>query len=177
VAHSTTNRLKEINSIKNSTYPPKIVFDGKTLTLYDEKGNVIVSFPAVSGRPSSDGSFSYSIDRWGEKGVGPIPGGNYSINTKDIQWWTEQSALQKTLALGGFVGIKAGTWPGGPIAWGVARVKINGTNSYGRTNMFIHGGSSPGSAGCIDLMSNDLNFFKALSNYENTTIPVIVKYK
>ena len=158
---------------------PSITFDGERLTLTDN-GKEIISVPAMSGRPSEDGSFDYSKDRWDDKGVGPIPEGSYSINTKNIQWWTEQSTLQRTLAFSGLFGIKslrAGTWPGGLIAWGVARVEINGYNPYGRTNMFIHGGSFPGSAGCIDLMGNDLRFFRALNNYKNTIIPLTVKYK
>ncbi len=37
--------------------------------------------------------------------------------------------------------------------WGRWRIRLHpkrGTKSYGRDNFFLHGGSKPGSAGCID---------------------------
>lgn len=49
---------------------------------------------------------------------------------------------------------------------------------YGE-NFSIHGGKTPGSAGCIDITSNDVHFFKQVTKYRRdcTKIQLIVKYK
>ena len=50
--------------------------------------------------------------------------------------------------------VRRGLFPGSMPAWGTERVQLvpqsNPTN--GRSNFFIHGGLTPGSAGCIDLV-------------------------
>lgn len=50
--------------------------------------------------------------------------------------------------------IGRGAWPGGTDSWGTQRAFLNpspGTNTFGRSGFSIHGDTSPGSAGCIDL--------------------------
>jgi hypothetical protein len=49
-----------------------------------------------------------------------------------------------------FVG--RGLWPGGKNSWGTFRWKLNQeyANTYGRRDMYLHGGGSWGSRGCID---------------------------
>lgn len=156
-----------------------LLFNGSTFSLMTN-GIAVFSVSAVSGRPLDDGSFSYSISRQKEKGVGPLPAGNYSIRPNSIQWWTEQSSVQRTLAFLGLAGIKAGRWPGGMYSWGVARIDIfpeQSTVLYGRQGFTIHGGMSQGSAGCIDLTINDLIFFRLLEHYQYLDcIPLQVKY-
>ena len=76
----------------------------------------------------------------------------------------------------GIVG--AGAWPGTVKSWGLRRVWLQpdaDTNTYGRTNLSIHGGLSKGSRGCIDIpwQTNQLsNFMNGCPN----SIPVYVKY-
>ena len=143
-----------------------------------DNGSAVFSAPAVSGRPLADGSFDYSVARQKMGSTGPIPAGNYNINPQATQWWTSQSFTTRTAAFLGLVGVKAGSWPGGLFAWGVARTWItpNGADVYGRSGFTIHGGTSPGSAGCIDLMGNDLRFFRTLQNYNLNSIPLQVAY-
>ena len=45
-------------------------------------------------------------------------------------------------------------WPGGESSWGQHRIWLEpapGTVTHGRSGFSIHGGDTPGSAGCIDL--------------------------
>jgi hypothetical protein len=51
-------------------------------------------------------------------------------------------------------------------SWGTHRITIHpdaGAATFGRGGFFIHGGSTPGSAGCIDLTSNAAAFAEALA--------------
>lgn len=131
-------------------------FDGTTLRMYDQQGNVTGEWPAVSGRPGYHGSQFQSV-----ADQGPIPEGFYAA---------KQSALQSRptgLIDRGLQAIGRGTWPGGQAAWGDSRVwliPIRGTNTFGRANFSIHGGWFPVSAGCIDLcggMSSFADAFRA----------------
>lgn len=49
------------------------------------------------------------------------------------------------------------------------------TNTYGRTGFFIHGGYTPGSAGCIDLCGAEPDFFNAIDRGAGV-IPAEVNY-
>ena len=151
----------------------QLTFNGSSLTL-SSGGKTVFSAPAVSGRPLEDGSFDYSVSRQKIGSTGPIPEGNYTIDAQGTQWWTNQSFIQRTAAI-----FKKGTWPGGPISWGGARTWISssGATTYGRSGFTIHGGMTPGSAGCIDLFGNDLNFFRAVQQYGGGgNIPLTVDY-
>ncbi len=128
-------------------------FDGTTLRMYDQQGNVIREWPAASGRPGYQSSTFQSV-----ADHGPIPEGFYVA---------KQSALQSRptgLFDRGLQAVGRGTWPGGQPAWGDYRVWLNpirGTNTFGRTNFSIHGGWFPGSAGCIDLCGGMGSFVEA----------------
>jgi hypothetical protein len=55
---------------------------------------------------------------------------------------------------------------GSRAAWGNFRLTIHpypSTETYGRGGFFIHGGSTPGSAGCIDLSTNIDKFVEKLT--------------
>ena len=49
-------------------------------------------------------------------------------------------------------------------------------NHYGRSNFNIHGGDAPGSAGCIDIGHNDIDFFNDIRRDFNNPVPVRVDY-
>ncbi len=52
--------------------------------------------------------------------------------------------------------------------WGTDPITIHPfttTETYGRGGFFIHGGTSPGSAGCVDLTSNMASFARRLAAY------------
>jgi len=73
---------------------------------------------------------------------GPIPIGHYYINPKDM---SNPSLFGDALR---------NFRPDSPGDWGDWRIRIYaklGTNTWGRDNFFIHGGSIKGSAGCIDV--------------------------
>lgn len=68
-------------------------------------------------------------------------------------------------------------------AWGNFRLTIHpypSTQTHGRGGFFIHGGSVPGSAGCIDLMVNIDKFVERLKDelegLPECYIPLTVRY-
>lgn len=113
-----------------------LTFDGTTLKLSGGKGDK--SYLAVSGVP---GPRSLEQERYQymqkEADFGPIPEGKYWIRLDEIQSnWLGRRRSQK--------------------AWGNHWVTIHvypGTKTHKRGGFFIHGGTEPGSIGCIDLTS------------------------
>lgn len=127
-----------------------LLFNGSTLTHFDNSGNVQGTYPATSGRPGvNDPTAAYS---------GPIPAGNYTLNPPEI-------------SPGGFLRNLLGDW-------GNYRVPLHpdaGTDTFGRSNFFLHGGTKPGSAGCIDIGQRDKELFPKLQNLTDP-VPVHVVY-
>jgi hypothetical protein len=117
-----------------------LMFDGSGLTLF-ESGRLLKTYPAVSGKPiagkGGSTSFNYSRARQKLGGAGPIPEGGYWVNPQEL--W--ENAWYKNGSRG---------------AWGNYRLTIHPfttTTTHGRGGFFLHGGTTPGSAGCIDLTS------------------------
>jgi hypothetical protein len=166
-----------------------LLFDGNKLYYLEQQENehgaitglMAYVYGAVSGREQSDGTFSYSEVNQAQTDTGPIPDGLYSINPQEIQNYRDLNIVQKTASLFG-----RGTFPGGTYAWGENRVWINPSSvtvtnpdtgeDVVRTNLSIHGGSTPGSAGCIDLHKNAPLFFKRLSKSHSSYIRLNVLY-
>ena len=172
-----TANLREMANNQNLTL--SLNFDGRFLLLRIVKDDEIIrlSYRAVSGRPGKNGEFDYSIERQAEIDVGPIPEGSYYINPQEIQYANDRSAWDK------FKGeFRGGSFRGGEPSWGIGRVWIDPRqvviNGVTRSNFSIHGGSEPGSQGCIDLVDNDKSFFARLVEYRGhiTYIPLTVKY-
>jgi RHS repeat-associated protein len=164
-------------------------FDGENLTYYtqgtNEGGEMFLKaqrYKARSGRMQDDDTFDYSKEAQAKPSDGPLPEGGYSINPQSIQWWEDESFMQKSAAFFG-----KGTWPGGQISWGPARVWINPGEvsvrdpstgqSVTRGGFTIHGGYEFGSAGCIDLGQNARDFFEQLENSNSNNIRLRVKFK
>jgi hypothetical protein len=179
---SSPNKLKHGGDvIANSSHNLILTldFDGRFLLLRIVRGNEILrfSYRAVAGRPDKNGKFDYSKERQGMVDVVPIPEGYYHVNPQEIQYTGNRSSYDK---LKGMVG--GGSFRGGERSWGIGRVWINPrqvvVNGIIRGNFTIHGGSSPGSQGCIDLVDNDKSFFDKLVKYRGnmTYIPLRVKY-
>ena len=148
-----------IPQCKRST--TSISFNGKRLAL---QGKTTQFFPAVSGKKDPTLGFVYTIDRQKMGREGPIPAGEYWINFDEL--W--ENAWYKR---------------GSSSAWGNYRLTLHvfpATNTYGRGGFFIHGGSVPGSAGCIDLTTNMDVFVKAmeaeLKGSGECFVPVTVSY-
>ena len=137
-------------------------FDGRTLTF--SGGTKVYTYHAVSGVPTPDGQFLYDNARQHMADVGPIPEGTYWINPSEM--WTN-------------------SWHriGSPSSWGNHRITIHPfttTETFGRGGFFIHGGTVPGSRGCIDL-TNDMDRFtddllREVGSAQNCQIHVEVNY-
>jgi RHS repeat-associated protein len=139
-------------------------FDGKKLRLRGSDPNhrrTIREWNAVSGRPGS------SADDQFKEGYGPLPEGTYWVNPKqtdslnlldprDYDWWLT----------------------GGPSAWGWIRTPLVAdaqTVTGTRYGFFLHGGSVPGSAGCIDLTLDNDSFHQWLET-RSVPLPLHVNY-
>lgn len=121
-----------------------LTFDGSHLSM-----STGPSWSAVSGRPDASGRFDYSPARQRLENVGPIPAGVYWLDARQLvdlsdRWlysWRYEDA------------------------WGTHRITIHpfdSTRTFGRGGFFIHGGGTPGSAGCIDLTSGMASFARRL---------------
>lgn len=139
-----------------------INFDGHMLVL--RSAHVQFSWQAVSGRPDGRGDFDYSLARQGKGEEGPIPEGEYWIDPAEI-WERPWYEFVKE------------------PAWGNHRVTLHvmpGTRTRGRGGFFIHGGNTPGSAGCIDLTTSMDRFVARLRSLlqqsPNCFVPVRVQY-
>jgi hypothetical protein len=131
-----------------------LTFDGEKLTV---SGLESKEFPAVSGRPH-DGKFDNSPERQKLKREGPLPAGSYWIDPGQLHknWW----------------------WENAP--WGRYRITIHPyekTETHGRGGFFIHGGTTPGSAGCIDLTDKMTDFAKLIEKYKDCHIKLTVAYR
>lgn len=103
-----------------------LFFDGFTLTMTGGSKNY--SYPAVSGRPTKEGRFTYSREAQKASFGGPIPEGVYWINPDEL--WTNR-------------------WyrPASEDAWGKYRLTIHPfttTETYKRGGFFTHGGKGVG---------------------------------
>ncbi|MFO7567569.1 MAG: DUF4157 domain-containing protein [Enhygromyxa sp.] len=140
-------RIRNRGNPTTADCPISLDFDGRRLSI---TGSGRASFPAVSGAPIN-GRFDYSAERQRMPGVGPIPAGTY---------WLDPAELT---GLGHYFGSAA-------AAWGTHRISIHpfhSTHTFGRGGFFIHGGSTPGSAGCIDLTGAMAAFAAQIRGYRS----------
>jgi hypothetical protein len=143
-------------------------FDGSKLTLLDN-GNPIMTWPAVSGRPGTQGPEHQSY-----RDYGPLPQGSYRAKISELQRYENLGRWDRFKNnLGG------GPWPYGKPAWGNYRVWLApdpNTQTFGRDNFSIHGGWTPGSAGCIDLTSEMDDFADLMQALGQDEVSVQVDY-
>ncbi len=147
--------------------PYRSVFDGYSLTLYRSDGSIVGSWPAISGKSGRQRPSEQNLPF-----NGPLTEGEYSFSTRDIQPMTTYDAAV------GLIPGKHGPFPHSIPAWGTERVALvpKSTPTNGRNNFFIHGGLTPGSAGCIDLGPNEKAYFDALRSTGEPSHKVIVSY-
>ncbi|MCH9686128.1 MAG: DUF2778 domain-containing protein, partial [Deltaproteobacteria bacterium] len=110
-----------------------IVFNMRAGTLVVTDGGGSFSIAASSGRAPYTNRAS-AVRRRNE---GPIPLGTYRINA---------SELSDPGVLGDMARGLTGDWGD----WRVRLHPTGSTRTFGRDGFFLHGGSSRGSAGCID---------------------------
>ena len=146
-------------------------FDGKTLTIYQDS-KVVASWNAVSGKPGYQSPEYQNL-----KSTGPIPEGIYVARQEKLQYMSPADwAIGWSRVLGNKFG---GKWPGSSVSWGFSRVWLEPskeTNTFGRDKFSIHGGSFPGSAGCID-MTGQINAFTSWLESTGKDLLVYVEYK
>ena len=93
------------------------------------------------------------------KNLGPIPEGKYYFDGKD---WNALSPAKQAY----FMLTNQGDW-------GDFNVKLNPIDYTGnRNNFYIHGGSYPGSAGCIDALSNVKHIYNLTKNQNYVELEV-----
>ena len=179
-APSDANTLPADDSNSAAAEQPSVyfTFDGQHLTFIDNSGGGHEEIPigAVSGRPNADGSFSYSKESQSEVGKGPIPEGTHLIDLATMRKTADRTFVDK---LGAVSPIKIGKFPGGTNAWGEGRVDIQlDPKAPARTGITIHGGKTPGSAGCIDVVDKDKELFDIFENVarRQRQVPLIVDY-
>lgn len=141
-----------------------MAFDGHFLTM---NGNGNKTYAGVSGAPidaSKKITFDYSVERQKQPKRGPIPAGSYWI--KPSQMWTNH--WYTPITSGG---------------WGFHRLTIHvypGTETYGRGGFFLHGGTHPGSAGCINLHAGMeqlvIDIEAATKGAPDCYVPLTVRY-
>ena len=150
---SKTPTFEKPIDVKNGQYAK---FDGKTLTIYQDN-KPIMSWDAVSGKKGFQSPKYQNL-----KSTGPIPEGTYVARQSELQFYKDISWGDRQRSSIGF-----GTWRGGTNSWGNSRVWLEPsreTNTLGRDGFSIHGGTEPGSAGCIDLTFSMDNFAKWFEN-------------
>lgn len=124
----------------------RLSFDGAHLHLLG--GTVPYSFPAMSGK-KKNGRFDYSQPQQRVRNRGPIPSGTYWIRPDELDDNWLNTVFSDRFA----------------DSWGRYRISIHPfitTETFGRGGFFIHGGTIPGSAGCIDLSGQMPAFVAAL---------------
>lgn len=150
--------------------PASLLFDGVSLS-WRVGNQVVKSWKATSGK-NPWASKSYMKAHQQESNFGAIPEGNYRIGALEKNGNQVDPSVLDTInyAFAEIGGVTQGkgnltphsfgdkTNPYTQIAWGKYRIPIIG-GKYGRGSFFIHGGTLPGSSGCIDLGNEGMDSF------------------
>lgn len=173
---ASANGIDDINKITAGHYillPGQNIelhFDLKSLYVYDTTYSIKMpglEWEGTSGRGGyQDANFQHL------KGKGPIPEGLWDVDYHRTQHFEDSNWLDRIAGI-----FMRGKWKGGKMSWGAHRTwiyPIGNTNTYGRSGFSIHGGTYPGSAGCIDLTTHNDSFHNWLKN--NKHIILKVKY-
>jgi hypothetical protein len=154
-------------------YKQVLVFNGSKLFWHQKNGSII-SWDAVSGE-LLNGKTDPSIQMF--QG-GPIPEGSYFVDSKDMTYFSDlplwrQIASHIPDLKGGYLASPQGGYP----AWGDAFMPIlprKDGRGEREGDYYIHGGATPGSAGCIDLVDLMKNFAEQFNG--TGIIPLIIRY-
>lgn len=145
-------------------------FDGTYVKAYED-GVLVQSWLAISGDARGeylDPQYTNMEDH------GPIPEGNYTVDPNAYQ---SISNISNANYLASFLNkiTGRGQWPGVETAWGSERIELtpdSGTDVFDRGGFFMHGGSFPGSAGCIDFLdeSSFMNYITSVGQPVTMTV-------
>jgi hypothetical protein len=171
------NNIKDVNKIKAGDKivllgeKVQLTFDLKELKVQDQTYSI--DMPGLSWEGTSGREGYQSSEHQETANKGPIPEGSYTVDPAKTQSYSSTTGWDRFK--GKFGG---GTWPGGESSWGEYRTwltPMKGTNTHGRGGFSIHGGTTPGSAGCIDLTKNNNSFHAWLKSY-GKPVQLNVKY-
>ena len=204
-----SNSKKDNSPNIKTVAKPYLLFNGNKLS-WLENGKEIKSWPAISGRSQYQlfmkpeiWSRRYNLkpEEWAKhKDEGPTPPGSYHLGYEQHKSSEDWMNPQKTILA--VAKQKAELYPSflkkygeqdhefgsdttiSSVSWGNYRYALQpdkGTDVLGRASMYLHGGSFPGSIGCIDLstqMNDFRNYYKAWKDKSGeNTIQLIVNYK
>ena len=164
---NSNNSTNMTSMYPDYSQPASLKFDGQNLA-WLQKGQPVKYYPAMSGKPDHQTAADTNIPN-----AGPIPEGEYMLTVnsgehhKPGEWRTFDEFISNT-----------NLWKRNPDAWGHSRIPIQPlptTNTFGRHSMYVHGGTVPGSAGCIDLTGRMEDFYNDWLKY-NGNLPLKVKY-
>ncbi len=142
-----------------------IIFTGDKLKFYDETGRQVETVTAYSGMPGATPADQSKQD------YGPIPEGTYWIDPRQVQTATPNPFKWRSPEY----------YPPSD-SWGNYRVPLQpdkNTNTFGRSGFFLHGSSEwndYGSAGCIDVGTNDEVIARLIQQRGCRKVKVVVKY-
>jgi hypothetical protein len=178
---------------KSTLKSVKGAFDGQDFSLKDGS-TTILTHAAQSGKPvsvrSSDAlkcggstadSYLNNSMYIGIKDFGAIPEGKFTFNLNSFATFSglEQASM---IAGGSFTDPLGSTMHGGD--WGAGRSPLEPTklekaacgNTAARSGFYLHGGSLPGSSGCIDVDNDGIDdLLNKLAGYKSD-IEVTVRY-
>lgn len=175
-----------------------LFFNGNKLE-FIENDKVTKTWTAVSGRTYYHWYIKPAIwnkrytmphAEWAKaKDEGPTPPGLYTLGStqhrpSDSKWKTDADYAKSVVAKA-----TVSDLPGSPVkdteghefiqgtkiskvAWGDYRWALkpkSGTNTFGRSSFYLHGGSLPGSIGCIDLITDSGDFAKYYAKWKEKT--------
>ena len=150
----------------------RLRFDGKLLRVTGRGRSV--QYPAASGKEATPKS----------EGFEPLPEGSYWIQSDEIHELGVFDDLSAKLGAAALALSFERAWEAHTAAWGRYRIPIRQTGRQrtktGRGQFFIHGGKTPGSAGCIDLTSQMPSFVHHIREAHpegRGFIPLQVKYE
>lgn len=179
------HRLKNYNDDMELITPlpePEAEFDGSSFSV-QRNGINQANWPARAGLSGYQNRASTSIPN-----KGPTPEGSYIINPKKLQsnngflWDFLKDTAGKITGKNdlSFKNIyNKNFWKIYSSGWGNYRIPLeptDNTKTFGRNQMYIHGGNELGSAGCIDLGPN-MDKFAPYIKSAKKPIKVRVKYK
>lgn len=150
-------------------------FDGKKLSWY-QKGQLLRSWDAVSGQLDHQCRDYMSL-----KNKGPMPEGEWLVSQKRYQNYDRDASFIDKYVCPAYQQVfkePCGAWNGGTESWGNNRIELQPTpsvNTFGRSGIWMHGGTTPGSAGCLDLGDNMDDFTQYFLQY-GKDLPLRVRY-
>lgn len=170
-------------------------FDGREFVLSGD-GTEVLRVPAQSGRPvsvrakdaascrgSTDESYLNNPRYVGIKNFGPIPEGVFRFQRTQAMTFS-LAERARMIAGGSYTDPFGGSLHGGD--WGTGRVVLTPVrieaarsgcgSTRARSGFYLHGGSLPGSSGCIDIGNSGMDSVLDLTKGFTGAVTVTVKY-